>query len=184
MRLDDTSRRSAAGFTLLETLVALAITAVLLGALATTVPTALRARAIATARLERATTSRTFLLHLEHELASALAGPFLVAGAPLPRLQFVGGAEPGEQLAYTLEAGVLVRRAAARWAVPDPSRPSMPVLDQLAGLELRAFDGARWVDTWQADVPPPAVRIRLLFADGDAVGTVATIPTARPRSAS
>jgi prepilin-type N-terminal cleavage/methylation domain-containing protein len=45
--------RSRRGFTLVETLVALAVTAVLLAALATAVPATLRANAVATARLDQ-----------------------------------------------------------------------------------------------------------------------------------
>lgn len=170
------------GFTLLETLVALAATTVILGALATAVPTALRARTAATARLERATTSRTLLLHLERELASAQPERFVLVGAPTPRLEFSGGDDPGQQLAYGLVGDALVRRTAPRWSAPEASRPGVPVLEQVRRIELAAFDGTAWRDTWQAETPPIAVRIRIVFTDGDAIGTVATIPTARPRS--
>jgi type II secretory pathway component PulJ len=169
------------GFTLLETLVALATTTIVLGALATAVPTALRARTAATARLERATTSRTLLLHLERELSTALPERFLLRGTPAPRLEFSGGDDPGQQLAYGIEHGTLVRRTAPRWSVPEASRPGVTVLEQVSRVELAAFDGTTWHDTWQAETPPTAVRILIAFTDGDTIGTVATIPTARPR---
>jgi len=178
------ARAHRRGFTLLETLVALATTAVLLGALATAVPAALRAREAATARLERATTVRTLLLHLEHELAGTLPEPFTLAGGAVPRLAFTGGSEPGEQLAYAFERGALVRRTAPRGAQPDPAARGIAVLEDVAAVELRAFDGTTWVEAWQASAPPVAVRIRILFTDGEAAGTIATIPTARPRRAS
>ncbi len=169
------------GFTLLEALVALALTAVVLGALATAVPTTLRANTVATARLERATVARTLLLHLERELASALAEPFVLTREPA-RLEFTGGAEPGERLVYTLEDGALVRRATTRFAPGDPTARAVPLVGDLAAMTLEAFDGRDWVAAWRASAPPEAVRIRIRFADGETAGTIATIPTARRRT--
>jgi prepilin-type N-terminal cleavage/methylation domain-containing protein len=169
------------GFTLLETLVALAVTAVLLGTLAVAVPSTLRAGRGARARLARATTTRSVLLNFERELAGALREPVVLVGTPVARLEFTGGAEPGERLAYTTERGRLVRRATPRFAAaPAPGR-AVTVLDDVAAVELRAFDGRDWVAEWHERLPPEAVRIRIVFADGDAAGTVATIPTAPHR---
>jgi len=172
----------AHGFTLLETLVALAVTAVVLTALATAVPAALRANEAARARLEQATAARGFLLHLERELTTALAEPVTVAGAPAPRLEFTGGSEPGTRLAYTLERGAIVRRSRPRFAPPDPQAPGVPVLDGVGALSLDAFDGREWLATWQASRPPEAVRVRLRFTDGETTSAVATIPIARRRT--
>lgn len=176
--------RRRRGFTLLEILVALAVTAVLLAALARAVPTALAARAAATARLDRAVTSGAALAAVERELATALREPFLLATAPAPRLEFSGGAEPGERLAYTLERGALVRRAAPRRALEPPGGAGVPLLRGVAALDLAAFDGETWTRTWaQAEDPPAAVRLRIVFDDGETLETVAPIPTARRRSA-
>ena len=175
-------RHLSRGFTLVETLVALAVTAVILAALATAVPTTLRANTVASARLEQATAARTLLLHLERELTTTSPEPFLLASAPAPRLEFTGGREPGERLVYTVERGAIVRRAAPRFASTDSHASGVPVLDQVAVLTLEAFDGRDWVATWQSSRPPEAVRVRIRFADGETLGTVATIPTARRRS--
>jgi prepilin-type N-terminal cleavage/methylation domain-containing protein len=174
-------RRRAPGFTLLETLVALAVTAVVLTALATAVPAALRANEAARARLDRATAARAFLLHLERELASALAEPCTVAAEPATRLEFTGGTEPGARLAYTLEHGAVVRRSWPRFTAADPRTPGVPVLDGVAALSLDAWDGREWRTTWAANRPPEAVRVRLRFADGESAGSVATIPITRRR---
>jgi prepilin-type N-terminal cleavage/methylation domain-containing protein len=175
-------RRGARGFTLLETLVALAVTAVVLTALATAVPAALRANDAARARLDRATAARAFLLHLERELASALAEPCTVAAEPVARLEFTGGAEPGARLAYTLERGAVVRRTWPRFTAPDPQAAGVPVLDDVAALSLDAWDGRDWLPTWTANRPPEAVRVRLRFADGETASGVAAVPIARRRT--
>ena len=175
-------RRPAHGFTLLETLVALAATAVVLTALATAVPAALRASEVARARLDQATAARAFLLHLERELASALAEPFTVGAEPATRLEFTGGTEPGARLAYTLEHGAVVRRSWPRFTAPDPQAPAVPVLDGVAALSLDAYDGRDWLATWSASRPPEAVRVRLRFADGETASGVAAVPIARRRT--
>ena len=175
-------RRPAHGFTLLETLVALAATAVVLTALATAVPAALRASEVARARLDQATAARAFLLHLERELASALAEPCTVAAEPATRLEFTGGTEPGARLAYTLERGAVVRRSWPRFTAPDPKAPGVPVLDGVAALSLDAWDGREWLPTWTANRPPEAVRVRLRFADGETSSGVAAVPIARRRA--
>ena len=175
-------RRRARGFTLLETLVALAVTAVVLTALATAVPAALRASEAARAHLDRATGARAFLLHLERELASALAEPCTVAAEPATRLEFTGGAEPGTRLAYTLEHGAVVRRSWPRFTASDPQAPGVPVLDGVAAFSLDAWDGREWLAAWTSNRPPEAVRVRLRFADGETASAVAAVPITGRRS--
>ena len=175
-------RRHARGFTLLETLVALAVTAVVLTALATAVPAALRANEAARAVLDRATAARAFLLHVERELATALAEPCTVAAEPATRLEFTGGVEPGTRVAYTLERGAVVRRSWPRFTAPDPQAPGVPVLDGIAALSLDAWDGREWLPSWTANRPPEAVRVRLRFADGEIASGVAAVPIARRRT--
>jgi hypothetical protein len=165
-----------------ETAVALAVTAVVLVALATAVPATLRTTAAATARLEQTTAARAFLLHLERELATALPEPFVLAASPAPRLEFTGGAEPGRRLAYGVENGAIVRRTTPRFAAPDPHAPAVPLLRDVDALALEAFDGRDWVPAWHASTPPAAARVRIRLADGETFGAVAAIPTARRRS--
>ena len=166
-----------AGFTLLETTIALGATAVVLVTLAVAVPTALRTKRGARTRLERATTARTVLLHLERALASALAEAVVVTPAPSTRLEFTGGGEPGERLAYTVDGAALVRRATPRFTT-EPVATGVRVLGDVAALELRAFDGRDWRADWHVREPPEAVRIRIVFADGEEASTVAAIPIA------
>ena len=177
-----TVRAAGPGFTLLETLVALAATAVILTALATAVPTTLRVNAAATDRLDRATAARTLLLHLERELASTMSEPFVLASIPTSRLEFTGGREPGERLVYAVERGAVARSTAPRFGATTAAARGVRVLDGVAALGFEAFDGRDWVTTWHASAPPEAVRIRIRFADGETFGTVVTIPTARRRA--
>jgi len=173
--------KSSHGFTLVETLVALAVTAVVLAALATAVPATLRANAVATARLDQATAARALLLHLERELATAMPEPFLLAPAPAPRLEFTGGAEPGQRVVYEVLRDALVRRTGPRFTPLDPQAPGVRVLEHVAAITLEAFDGRDWIAAWQTSGPPEAVRIRIRFTDGESLGTVAVIPTVRRR---
>jgi prepilin-type N-terminal cleavage/methylation domain-containing protein len=182
MRRHAPALRRRRGFTLLEVLVALGATAVVLAALATAVPMTLRANAVASARLEQATVARSLLLHLERELATALPEPFALTTTPDARLEFTGGAEPGERVTYTVERGALVRRARPRFAPPDPGARGVALVHGVASLALDAFDGRAWIAPWRAGTPPEAVRIRLAFADGETAETIAVVPTARRRA--
>jgi prepilin-type N-terminal cleavage/methylation domain-containing protein len=172
------------GFTLLETMVALGLTAIVLSALAVAVPAGLRAERGARARLERATTARAVLLHLERELASALAEPVVVAATPRPLLEFTGGTEPGARVEYTIVGTTLVRRVTPRFTPEPIEAGGLSMLADVAALEVRAFDGRDWLAAWHERAVPEAVRVRIVFADGDAVETVAAIPIARRRSTS
>ena len=169
-------------FTLVEMLIALAATSVLLAALATAIPTALRAREAAAERLGRTEVTRAVLGRLEHELAAVVAERFEVVDGAAPMLRFSGGGEPGDRLTYSVERGRLVRAVAPRFAVADaPTAPGDVVLDGVAALELAAFDGRGWRRAWDADDPPMAMRVRLVFGDGEALELVAPVPVGRPR---
>jgi prepilin-type N-terminal cleavage/methylation domain-containing protein len=173
-------RSRARGFTLLEILVALAVTAVLLAALARAVPTALAARSAAAGQMERATTSAAVVASIERELASMVDEPVVVAASPA-RLEFTGGAEPGERIAYALERGALVRRAAPRGALDGPGGAGTTLLRDVAAIELAAFDGSAWTPTWTLPDAPGAVRLRVVFGDGQTIETVVPIPISRRR---
>jgi prepilin-type N-terminal cleavage/methylation domain-containing protein len=170
--------RADGAFTLVETLVALAVTSVLLAALATVVPAALRAQEGSRARLGRAAAADAALGRLARELATALDEPF-VLDAARARLAFSGGEEPGERLAYVVAGGALVRRATPRFAPEDEAARGTSVLGDVRAVELAAFDGREWVAAWRRDRPPAALRVRIVFTDGETLGTVVPVPTAR-----
>jgi prepilin-type N-terminal cleavage/methylation domain-containing protein len=184
---------SARGFTLLETLVALGITALVLGALGGAVLRAATARARATDVAGRGAVTRTLLLRLVAELEAARA--------PLP-----GDAEGAERLVVdaddptgpwsTLHLATAVRslpatrapasdvRALAYHVEPDAARPgvgtlvraddlpgaavspALPVLDGVRRFRIRCFDGNAWRSTWGAPRLPRAVEVILGVDDG------------------
>jgi len=171
-------RPRPAGFTLIETLVALGATAVMLAALATLVPTALRAHEGSRARLDRSITAATVLSGLERELAAAIDEPFVLTAAP-PRLVFSGGAEPWARLVYAVDGDAVRRHAAPRFARDDTGARGTVVLDGVRTVEIRAFDGRDWLPDWHAARLPAALRIRIDLADGEPLAAVLPIPTAR-----
>jgi prepilin-type N-terminal cleavage/methylation domain-containing protein len=167
------------GYTLVEVVVALAITALVMTALTGTVTASLRARAAAVVTLDRAAAVRTLLAHLERELTTALPEGFVVSADP-QALRFTGGAEPGARLLYTLDGGTLVRRVEPRFAVADAvPGPPVAMLPGVLGFDVRILEHGEWTASWSGRVPPPAVRITLALDDGERFETVVPIPTGR-----
>ena len=170
------------GFTLLETLVALAVSALVLTALYAAVGATATARVRATERAERSAAERTVLVTLAHELEAALAPDptaagvsplrFVVVapadGTPWSQLRFATDASDDVRLvAYRVEDGRLVRRTASRFAPPDdPEPPGTPALDAVRAFRVRAFDGTTWTTSWSAPGVPRAVEIALDVDDG------------------
>ncbi len=183
----------ARGFTLLETLVALALTALVLGALGGAVLRAASARTRATDAADRAAAARTVLLRLAAEIEAAQPP---APEDPAGRERFVVEPEasarpwsglrlataiPGPPLTttptgdvrvvgYRVEpdpqrpgTGALVRRDAPPGA-PEP--PGHPVLEGVHRFRLRCFDGSTWSATWPASRLPRAVEVALGVDDG------------------
>jgi prepilin-type N-terminal cleavage/methylation domain-containing protein len=178
--------RRRGGFTLLETLVALAIAAVVLSALYGAVARASVARQRATRSAERVATARTLLLRLASELeaATTLGEPgseerFVVA-APAPdapawsTLRFAtrDGRRPAADevrlVAYRVgPPGLLERREAFRFPPPDArERDGITMLEGVRRFRVRCFDGTVWRDQWTVPLPPRAVEITIGVDDG------------------
>jgi len=175
------------GFTLLETLVALAVSALVLTALYGAVAATATTRARAMDRAERVAAQRTVLVALAHELEAALApDPTVAAVSPL-RFVLVAPAADGpswSELRFATDAADdvrlvgyrvepdghdarLVRRAASRFAPPDdPEPPGATALDAVRAFRVRAFDGAAWTTSWTAPALPRAVDITVDIDDG------------------
>jgi prepilin-type N-terminal cleavage/methylation domain-containing protein len=179
------------GFTLLETMIALGVSAVVLAALYGATARAAAAREHATRRAARTAASRTLILHLAHELESALtsnepAAPerFVVAapadGAPpWSTLRFARLGRHGlvDLLSYRVEAGVLVRTRASRLDPPDSPEPAaVPVLDGVRVFRLRCFDSVAWRDACSSPALPGALEVRV-EVDDDAGGISETTTT-------
>ena len=194
---------SRRGFTLLETVVALACTAVVLAALYGAVLRTAQADQRTTAHADRVATARGALLVLASELeavpASDRTPEFRVSaaadGAPWQSLRFVTGARGPAVGADDLPVveyrvvpdnasrGMLVRVVTPRLGAPAAPRDDPPPLvDAVRRLQVRCFDGRTWSSTWQAAALPRAVEVALGVDDGaggvEEVATTVTLPAA------
>jgi prepilin-type N-terminal cleavage/methylation domain-containing protein len=169
------------GFTLLEAVLALAITALVLAALQGTVGLAAQARARATRVAEREGAARALLVGLAAELEAALAplapggdDRFVVRapdpGQPWSTLRFATlgrGTDVGRLVAYGVEHGTLVRREVGSFAAPHTSEPpGVPLLDAVDRFRVRCFDGGAWRPVWNAPALPRAVELTLATGGG------------------
>jgi prepilin-type N-terminal cleavage/methylation domain-containing protein len=186
------------GFTLLEALVALAITALVLTAVWGAVARAAVARRRTAERAERTALARGVLLRLATELGGAVAASepaaperFVVVppadGLPVwSELRFATAA--AELVGYRVQAsaesatrGVLVRRAASRFAPPEAGEPAaVPVLAPIRTFGVRCFDGAAWRRSWSVPGVPRAVELTLGVDDGAGGTDVLTTRVAVP----
>lgn len=180
------------GLTLIEVLCALAIAAMLLATLAGTLT--LTARAMTEAgrsahrcrvaggveRVLRRDVQGTVRVS-EQNLAAFIGRPNSLTDEPV--LEFFttstlgSGAAPGAgvcRVAYRLrpvegtETRELLRREAPYTpGKPFPDRPFERLAGGITLWRMTFFDGARWIEQWQRDVPPAALRIELTF-EGEA----------------
>jgi prepilin-type N-terminal cleavage/methylation domain-containing protein len=174
---------SRRGVTLLETLVALALTALVLGALSRSLAGAARSRAAATAESDRLSAARTVLLRLAAEVEAATGEAGIVvepedelspADGSRLRVTAVVRADPGptpagdrRAIAYDVdrEAGVLLRRERAAPRPADALEP-LAVLGGVRALSVRCSDGNEWRPRWDATALPRAVELVLAVDDG------------------
>jgi prepilin-type N-terminal cleavage/methylation domain-containing protein len=167
--------RRAPGFTLLEVVVALAITATTVGILQRATADALRARTRLAADVERRGALRATLVHLVHEVGAAVPGTLRITrtpAVPSPLLEFAID-EPGPVLVrYRLAERRLERSARPRFALDDAAEPVALLLPDLAGFEVRGRDGEGWHETWEASHPPQVLALELELASGERLGTI------------
>lgn len=176
--------RRSRGVTLLEALVALAVTALVLGALSRALAGATRVRNDAAAGADRTAAARTVLLRLAAEIEAAAPGgdfvvepegPGVAAGARLRLTTLVRDA-PGPRpttdrraVAWAVDPAsrTLVRREALRPAPEDALPPPLAVLDGVVRLGVRCTDGGTWRPRWAAGGPlPRAIALSLALDDG------------------
>ncbi len=175
------------GFTLLETLVALTVTAIVLAALGQVVLGTATARTRATAASDRIGSARTVLVRMAREVEAALAGEqFVVEPPPTPgtssQLRFVTVTPPGvpggidlRAVAYAVPPGLATLTRASR-----DTRSGQPVLDGVRRFTVRCFDGTTWHDAWPPGALPRAVALGLeLEHEATPLTTTVTVATAR-----
>jgi len=176
---------SRRGVTLLETLVALALTALVLGTLSRSLAGAARSRATAGAESDRISAARTVLLRLAAEIEAAVPETGIevepdAEGVPAPGSHLrvtalvrsdarAAPASDRRAISYEVDpaAGVLLRRERAAPA-PDhaPQPQPLVVLGGVRRLAVRCFDGTEWRTRWDADTLPRAVELALGVDDG------------------
>ena len=173
------------GFTLLETLLALALTALVLGALARSLAGAARSRSLATAESDRLAAARTILLRLGAELEAAAgeagivvepdAAPGLSSGSRVHLVTTVRTdastlpASDRRAVAYEVDraAGVLLRHEETAPMAPEAATPApLAVLAGVRRLAVRSSDGTEWHDAWHSAALPRAVELVLGVDDG------------------
>jgi len=167
--------RRAAGFTLLEVLVALAVTATARVVLQRATTDALRARGRLVADVERRGALRATLVHLLHEVGGAVPGTLRIArtpGASGPVLEFAVE-EPAPLLVrYRLDARRLERVAEPRFALGEPREPATVLLPDVAALDVRGGDGDGWRDTWEEPRSPALLALDLELGSGERLATI------------
>lgn len=175
--------RREAGFTLIEMLVALALTSMIAVAGSTLLVGTLRAsdRLGKTTDMVDATDLTHTLMRDDFAGAVAMNERFgRAVGSSRPFMSFVRNswnhpdAEDSRSsllaVDYTYSNGTLTRRA---WLRPDPVS-STPYVDRklatgLSRLSVRYFDGRDWLPEWDSDVGdlPKAIELKLDYADND-----------------
>ena len=185
------------GVTLLETLVALALTALVLGVLSRSLAGAARSRTAATTESERLSAARTILLRLAAEVEAAVgetgiavepeAGVGAASGSRLRLTTVVRtdasspAASDRRAVSYEVDpaAAVLVRRERTAPLPADAPEPEpLAVLTGVRRLAVRCSDGAAWRGRWDAAALPRAVELVLHVDDG--AGGVEELATTVP----
>jgi prepilin-type N-terminal cleavage/methylation domain-containing protein len=173
--------RPERGFTLLETLIALAIGGLILTAAYTAVVRAAAARDGATRRMADVAHARLALLEMARTLESAAPRPF---GADAAELRIALGEPEPRLVRYALDGAKLIENrtvpfaAAGGAAVDDRGRPRV-LLDGVEAFTVRCFADGAWTDGWRGTDAPRAVELTLRVADGEELRTRIVLPLSR-----
>jgi prepilin-type N-terminal cleavage/methylation domain-containing protein len=166
--------RPERGFTLLETLLALAIGGLVLTAAYTAVVRAAAARDGATRRTAGAAAVRRALLEVTRDLETAATRPFSAGAGELRVAQ--NDPEP-HLVRWSLDGRRLVaQRAPAFAAASTAGGAPRVVLDGVQAFTVRCFDGGTWVTGWRAETAPRAVEVALRLDDGEELRTRVVLP--------
>jgi len=166
--------RADRGFTLLETLLALAIGGLLLTAAYAAVVRAAAARDAALERTGAVAGVRRALLEMATTLEASAPGRF---GADAHALHVVQQEPVPRLVRYALDGSRLVESAESAFAAPGTASASPRVLlDAVQDFRVRCFDGEGWTEGWQGLTAPRAVELALRIANGDELRTRVLLP--------
>lgn len=189
-----TRQPSDAGFTLIETLVALAVFAILAAGTTTLIGQSLRTRDAVSEATDAQTELTLARAILKDDLLSAVARPArnvfggatpvslsagsVEADAPLLSLVRRGRANPGMAedrtsllyVEYRFENGTLVRRTRTRVdATPETPVSDRVLLTGLSAASFEIFGTSGWVDNWKAgDLTTGGLPIAVALVTDDA----------------
>jgi prepilin-type N-terminal cleavage/methylation domain-containing protein len=166
--------RPERGFTLLETLLALAIGGLVLGAAYTAVVRAASARDQAVARVREVNAGRQALLEMAHALEATAARQL---SADAHSLRFVQTEPQPVAITYEMDGTRLVEHRVSPFAATrdDPGSPRV-LLDRARTFGVRCFDKGDWVAGWSRDTVPRALELTLALADGEEFRTRVMLP--------
>jgi len=175
--------RTARGFTLVETLLALAITAVVVAAVGGVVGRTAEGRAEVQQRIDTLAGGRLLLALLADEIEGSQPGSLAVdaPGGGALRFALTTTAPDGTpvRVSYRLAGDRLLRGARSPFA-REAAIESDPVLTGVTALGIECFDGSEWVADWQRRRPPHAVALRLRLAGGETLRTTVIPAVRRP----
>ena len=166
--------RPERGFTLLETLLALAIGGLVLGAAYAAVVRAASARDQAVARGHEVYAGRQALLEVAHALQAAAPRRL---SADTHTLRFVQPEPEPVALTYEMDGTRLVERRVSPFAATrDDAGTTRALLDGARAFGVRCFDKGDWVAGWSRDAAPRALELTLALADGEEFHTRVVLP--------
>ena len=164
--------RPERGFTLLETLLALALGGLVLGAAYAAVVRAASARDQAVARGREVNAGRQALLEVAHALEGA--SPRRLS-ADAHGLHFEQAEPEPVAISYEMDGTRLVERRVSPFAANDAST-TRALLDGARAFGVRCFDKGDWVAGWSRDTAPRAIELTLALADGEEFRTRVMLP--------
>lgn len=200
----ETRNAFAAGFTLLEVLIALALLAILSGALYATFFSLTKGRDAASSSMEGRRELRGTLDTLSREISAAFYNGrdkrlhFVVEdrdlfGKPSSTLSFTTIAPPRTddrpgsdmmEVSYRMADKerqlMLMRQARDLYRTVDPL--PYPQMEKLEGFLVECFDGGKWVRSWDTTLNPglpKSVRITLMVKEGEKSVGLTAIATPR-----
>jgi prepilin-type N-terminal cleavage/methylation domain-containing protein len=166
--------RADRGFTLLETLLALAIGGLVLTAAYAALVRAAAARDGAVQRAAGVRAARRALLEVTQALETAATRSF---SADASELLLARDDPAPHRVRWTLEGTRLVERSAPDFAAAGAGEGrARTILDGVEAFTVRCFDGGAWITGWRAATPPRAVELALRMADGEVLRTRIVLP--------